>query len=164
MDLMQKWNQWPLYEAICTSKWTNTGSRNPTLYRRVEGIPLQTDVGGQLLIDLLRRAARLRGNQCRTHKHSGWRVRTGAHHPEDTLLNTPWATPTTGAGGYTLEGANGSPCEKPGVGEGDTPFSQTAVLTRSLPFRPRGHQTWGKSSMTRLLWKAEGGHFQTHLM
>ena len=41
------------------------------------------------------------------------------------------------------------------VGEGNTPSSQTAVLTRSLPSRPRGHQTWGKSSMTRLLWKVE---------
>lgn len=106
------------------------------MYRRVEGIPLQTDVGGQLLIDLLKKAARLRGNQCQTHKHSRWRVRTGAHHPEDALLKTPLATPTTGAGGHTLEGANGSTCKKPSGGRAPQRWARAAPPSLRQQFQP----------------------------
>lgn len=47
--------------------------RNPTLYRSVKGISLRTDVGGQLLIYLLKKPARLRRKRrCQDSQEGGW--------------------------------------------------------------------------------------------
>ena len=74
------------------------------MYRRVEGIPLQTDAGGQLLTDLLKNAARPQRKPMPDSQALRMEGENRDHPPEDALLNSPLATPTAVAGGHSPGG------------------------------------------------------------
>ena len=85
------------------------------MYRRVEGIPLQTDAGGQLLTDLLKNAARPQRKPM-LDSQALMRVRTGTTILRTLCSTAPWPPPPQQLEDTALEGANGSTYKKPSGG------------------------------------------------
>ena len=89
---------------------------------------------------------------------------TRGHHPEDALLNSPLATPTTGAGEHSPGGCKWlhlqkakwweSPLE---VGEGSTPFPQTAGSYQKPAFQTQGAPNLRKRLQDNTLLERRGG-------
>lgn len=103
--------------------------------------------GGQLLTDLLKNTARPQRKPM-PDSQALRMVRTGATILRTLCSTAPWPPPPQQLASTALEGANGSTCKKPSGGRAPWRWARAAppslrqrVLTRSLPSRPRGHQT-----------------------